>query len=168
MRDHVTVIPSDSLIIVNRQPLRFAFTAPDTLHALQWREGKGHIEFTGETQNNPLKGEEEYQREVAPFVALWEAEKARMDEEAAQVAYEAANPPAEVVGAAIRAERDARIAATDYLMLPDYPLAAGAREAWAIYRTALRDITEQDGFPWTGPDSAPWPARPEGTAAQCA
>lgn len=58
---------------------------------------------------------------------------------------------------AIRAERDALIAATDYLMMPDYPISDAVREAVRVYRQALRDVTEQGGFP----DVVEWPDKPK-------
>mgnify|MGYP001329868846 CR=1 FL=1 len=65
------------------------------------------------------------------------------------------------MGAVIRAERDKRIGATDYLLMPDYPLAAESLAAVKTYRQALRDLPAQEGFPWAGEISAvPWPAMP--------
>lgn len=63
--------------------------------------------------------------------------------------------------AAVRSERDTRIAATDYLAMPDYPAPdESTRASWLAYRQALRDITKAEGFPWTGVASTPWPAPP--------
>ena len=45
---------------------------------------------------------------------------------------------------AARAKRDAMIKETDFYVLPDYP---NAPRGIAEYRQALRDITEQPGFP---------------------
>ena len=45
---------------------------------------------------------------------------------------------------AARAKRDALIKETDFYVLPDYP---NAPPGIAEYRQALRDITEQPGFP---------------------
>lgn len=45
----------------------------------------------------------------------------------------------------IRKERDERIAATDWMMLPDAKVAD--LEAVKEYRQKLRDITKQSGFP---------------------
>ena len=53
----------------------------------------------------------------------------------------------------VRAERDALLAATDWMALSDVTMS----EAWATYRQALRDITSQEGFP----ASVDWPAKPE-------
>ncbi|PLX65997.1 MAG: hypothetical protein C0602_12755 [Denitrovibrio sp.] len=46
----------------------------------------------------------------------------------------------------VRAERDRLLKETDYLMMPDYPIAD--KTALQTYRQALRDITEQTGFPF--------------------
>lgn len=45
---------------------------------------------------------------------------------------------------AARAKRDALIKETDFYMLPDYPTVP---QGVVEYRQALRDITEQPGFP---------------------
>ena len=78
MYQHVTVVPADKIIIVEGMALRFNFAAPDGLHAIQWHEGSGHIEWTDDI-NHPLTPDD-YEADVAPFVALWEAEKARLEE----------------------------------------------------------------------------------------
>lgn len=63
--------------------------------------------------------------------------------------------------AALRAERDRRIAATDYLVMPDYPLEDDRRALVIAYRQALRDLPAQDGAPWDGGgELAPWPEMP--------
>ena len=80
MRQSVTVVPGDGLIAVDGIPLWFAFEAPATLHALQWHGGAGEMEWTND-MNHPLTPAD-YAEDVAPFVALWEAEKARLEAEA--------------------------------------------------------------------------------------
>ena len=56
----------------------------------------------------------------------------------------------ESLAKAVRAKRDALIKETDFYMLPDYP---NAPHGIAEYRQALRDITDQPGFP----HSIQWP-----------
>lgn len=61
----------------------------------------------------------------------------------------------------LRASRDAKLTATDYLMTPDYPLPDEQRQAVVTYRTALRDLPAQEGAPWDGGGSqTPWPEAP--------
>lgn len=53
----------------------------------------------------------------------------------------------------VRAERDRRLAASDWTQLPDVPLAT--KEMWANYRQALRDVTLQPD-----PFNIVWPMAP--------
>ena len=63
--------------------------------------------------------------------------------------------------AALRAARDARLAATDKMLLPDYPISVDALAGVKTYRAALRDLPDQPGAPWDGGGTAtPWPAAP--------
>lgn len=120
MRQHVTVVPSDSLIIVDGVPLRFDFSAPAGLHALQWRDGGGHMEWADDL-NHPLSGPELYAEEVAPYVALWEAEKARLERENAEAEAERnsfANVRARAVEAVDAATSAAILAGFDYEIDP--------------------------------------------------
>ena len=83
---HVTVVPTDKLIIVNGQALRFDFElveGHEHMHALQYNgtTEQGHIEFTDD-YNHALDASL-YDEEVKPYVDAWEAEKARLDAEAA-------------------------------------------------------------------------------------
>ena len=52
--------------------------------------------------------------------------------------------------------------ATDYLVMPDYPLDTAKLEEIKAYRQALRDLPQQLGFPWGGPQDpeCPWPVMP--------
>lgn len=53
----------------------------------------------------------------------------------------------------IRLERNGRLASCDWTQLPDAPV---DKAAWASYRQQLRDISSQEGFPWT----IIWPDQP--------
>ena len=56
--------------------------------------------------------------------------------------------------AAVRADRNAKLSASDWTQVADAPV---DKAAWATYRQALRDISGQAGFPWT----ITWPTQPE-------
>ena len=163
----VTVVPGDRLIIVDGEAIVFESPfsvqphGPGEMHALQWNGTSGHIEW--EDDYNWVLEAEAYEEEVAPYVALWQAEAARREKVAAEA--EAARLAEYNSSAArferLRAERDRRIAATDYLLMPDYPLAENSRAAVQSYRQALRDLPTQEGAPWDGGGEAtPWPAMP--------
>jgi hypothetical protein len=59
---------------------------------------------------------------------------------------------------AARIIRQAALADSDWTQLSDVNV---DKAAWATYRQALRDITDQPGFP----DDIIWPAKPEETQA---
>lgn len=67
-------------------------------------------------------------------------------------------PNAEKQAAQVRAKRDAMIAASDWVVARCYEVGVAVPEEWRLYRTALRDITEQAGFP----ANVTWPTAPEG------
>lgn len=77
----VTIVPVDNVILVNGIHLQLDFKpieGHEQVHAIQWHDGKGVIEFSDYTGRDA-----DYETDVAPYVALWEAEKARLDAEAA-------------------------------------------------------------------------------------
>lgn len=66
-------------------------------------------------------------------------------------------PTDEEVAEQVRAERDRRIAETDWYMMPDYPADPETLEVVKSYRKDLRDITLQSGFP----RAFKWPVMPK-------
>ena len=53
----------------------------------------------------------------------------------------------------VRTERDQLLTASDWTQVADAPV---DQAAWATYRQALRDVSEQEGFP----HSVVWPKKP--------
>jgi len=53
----------------------------------------------------------------------------------------------------VRNQRNQLLKETDWTALNDVP----PNQAWVEYRQALRDITEQEGFP----EGVVWPVKPE-------
>ena len=62
--------------------------------------------------------------------------------------------PDEEKAGQVRAERNGLLTASDWTQVADAPV---DKAAWATYRQALRDVTGQEGFPWT----IDWPTQPE-------
>lgn len=73
------------------------------------------------------------------------------------VAGHAPMMPQEEAVTQVRAERDRRLAETDWYMMPDYPADPETLEVVKNYRKALRDITLQSGFP----RDVEWPVMPK-------
>ena len=74
----------------------------------------------------------------------WTATPRTADDLAARLAQQAA---------AVRADRNARLAATDWTQIAD---STADKPAWSTYRQTLRDITAQAGFP----QNVSWPQKP--------
>ncbi len=55
----------------------------------------------------------------------------------------------------VRSERNAKLAESDWTQLADAPVSNIQAQAWATYRQALRDITDQ-----TDPFNIVWPDKP--------
>lgn len=56
-----------------------------------------------------------------------------------------------------RVTRTRLLALSDWTQVADSPLSQETRAAWATYRQALRDISQQEGFPHT----ITWPTQPQ-------
>ena len=65
-----------------------------------------------------------------------------------------APPTSEKLAEMIRAERNNRLASTDWTQLPDVP--QSTKNVWSAYRQELRDITLQSDFP----QNVVWPQPP--------
>ena len=120
---------------------------------LQARDGEAVIEGLASGLQHYVKDGEIH--ELPPKPAPW------LTFDAATGAWLDLRSPEEVdaasaeAWAALRAERDRRLAASDWTQLPD---ATVNRDAWAAYRSALRALPEITSDPL----SPLWPAPPEG------
>lgn len=56
----------------------------------------------------------------------------------------------------VRNQRTSLLFSTDIYMLSDYPISEEKRNEFKIYRQALRDVPQQEGFP----DNIVWPEKP--------
>lgn len=69
-------------------------------------------------------------------------------------------PPPDTEGEVerVRAKRNTLLVESDVMVLPDRwaVMSSEQQTTWAAYRQALRDITDQAGFPW----AVEWPTQP--------
>ena len=102
----VTIVPADSLVIVDGRGLDVSLTLPGHVHAIQWDGRTGWVEHNDDTPNTPVT-QAEYDALVVPALAAWES---------ARVAADAPPPPLTLEQAktaklvAIRAGHDAALA----------------------------------------------------------
>ena len=68
-----------------------------------------------------------------------------------EAAYKAAKDAEQAKS--VRTSRGEKLKDSDWTQLADAPV---DQAAWAVYRQALRDVTAQEGFPWT----IEWPVAP--------
>jgi len=62
----------------------------------------------------------------------------------------------ETVAKEVRSKRDKLLNETDWTQMTDTALSAQKQEEYRIYRQALRDVPEQEGFPY----EIEWPLKP--------
>lgn len=62
----------------------------------------------------------------------------------------------EEVAQRVRSIRDVLLASSDWIVVKAYESGTPVPDAWVSYRQALRDITEQAGFPY----EVTWPTKP--------
>ena len=98
---HVTVVAADKLVLVDGVALTLPeFVFDESLHAIQFDGTNGQIEFI--TTDSGISTAPATALEVQPYVEAWQAEKARLD-------AEAAIPPAPVTFAEAKAAKQAEI-----------------------------------------------------------
>ena len=72
MYNDVTIIMPDKSVSVDGTGV--VIDSVDTsIHAIQWHNGSGHVEFSDElTPNLIIQGQEDYEKYVRPYVQMWE------------------------------------------------------------------------------------------------
>ena len=83
---------------------------------------------------------------------VWTVSRVAVAKDQAQIDNETAQAAANV-----RADRDKRIAETDWMVIKHLELNENIPGVWEVYRQALRDVPAQAGFPW----DVNWPTKPE-------
>jgi|JYMV01.1.fsa_nt_gi hypothetical protein len=124
---NVCVITEDKMIQVDGEALNFDFTIDSNIHAIQWSETEGHIEFKDGTPNEDIT-------DFAPYQSLIDAhnaEKQRIVDGGLNgiVSFEE-----------LRLERDRLLSGTDWRVLLDYQ--GSKQQMWVDYRQALRDLPQ--------------------------
>lgn len=105
----------------------------------QYSQGAGVEEIAGKWYTKYILGPVFTDNEEATAVEQEAAYKAAKDAEQAK---------------SVRTTRGEKLKECDWTQVLDAPV---DQTAWAAYRQALRDVTAQEGFPWT----IIWPTQPE-------
>ena len=83
MNSNITIIPSDYMVSIDGEALHLDFTIDPSIHAIQWKNGAGEIEYVDASkQNLKLKSSADYNKYIKSYVDLWNDEKERKEVEA--------------------------------------------------------------------------------------
>lgn len=130
------------------------------IYSICWYGASGEYDYDDGTMPISI-GESDFITYVQPYVTAWE--EARIQSEKDQAADEAAEyartHSVEALSAKFRRARDKKLSKTDFYFQPDYPaISEENMKRVQAYRTALRDMTTWEGFPWDGGgEETPWP-----------
>jgi len=102
----VTIVPADSLVIVDGRGLNVSLSLPGHVHAIQWDGRTGWVEHNDGTPNTPV-AQTEYDALVVPALAAWESARVTADAPPPPLTLEQAKA---AKLAAIRAGHDAALA----------------------------------------------------------
>ena len=146
----LTIVPEDRLIGIDgifyqdiQQDLSWI---PSNVHAVQWSDSSGEIEYNDGTPNEVISELGIYSQAQTDYNN--ETQRIVTEKEAAATAREAARDYWEE----LRIQRNQLLAETDYLALVDATLSADMR----TYRQKLRDLPSNT----SDPANPVWPTKP--------
>jgi hypothetical protein len=139
----LTIIADDKTVIIDG--IKFSnidlSSLPENVHAVQWYDDHGEIEFKGNVPNQDITNIDAYQE----IINAWNVRKYLVDNPPP--------PPDEIILNSVKFEVDMLLIGSDWAVLPDVPLAN--KDEWILYRQNLRDIR-------TNLTVDPvWPTKPE-------
>jgi hypothetical protein len=142
----ISAIPIDGTICIDGQcylDLDLSWMPVD-VHAIQWMDDHGEIEFIDTSPNRPIDKLGIFEKLIDVFNA--ETQRLKYEE-----AYR--------YGAILRENRNYLLNNCDWTQLPDAPLNLEQIEQWKIYRQKLRDLPENT----ENPREPVWPTPPSET-----
>jgi hypothetical protein len=157
----LTIIPSDKIICIDGQCIseiqQDLSWIPTNIHALQWYDTYGEVEYNDGSPNEKIEELGIYQQAVIDY----QNEIQRLEDE--KIAQEAASEAARDYWVELRIMRDQLLSNSDWTQIPDAPLTETQKTAWQTYRQQLRDLPEniQDPKPLVLDSShSDWPISP--------
>jgi hypothetical protein len=157
----LTIVPSDKTICIDGQCIleiqQDLSWIPTNIHALQWYDTYGEVEYNDGSPNEKIEELGIYQQAVIDY----QNEIQRLENE--KIAQEAASEAAKDYWAELRIMRDKLLSNSDWTQIPDAPLTETQKTTWQTYRQQLRDLPEniQDPKPLVLDSShSDWPISP--------
>ena len=150
----ITIIPSDNTIGIDGDFLlsiqQDISWIPENIHAVQWYNTWGEVEYTDGSPNERIEELGIYQQAVIDF----NNEKQRLEDE--KIAQAEAIEASRDYWKELRRLRDQKLTQCDWTQIADVPLAEEQKTAWATYRQALRDVPANT----EDPKNPVWPTAP--------
>lgn len=157
----LTIISSDKTICIDGQCIsgieQDLSWIPTNIHALQWYDTYGEVEYNDGSPNEKIEELGIYQQAVIDY----QNEIQRLENE--KIAKEAALEAARNYWDELRIMRDKLLSMSDWTQIPDAPLTETQKIVWQTYRQQLRDLPEniQDPKPLVLNSShSDWPISP--------
>lgn len=147
MSDRITIINNDdgtADVSLNGENVQNVPTTnlDESVHAVQWYGDHGEVEY------------KDHNEEITDFSDFNSVIKDREKELDRLIQEELDNEPSEEEKD--RRNRDLLLENTDWIVIKYLDLDEPIPQEWSDYRQALRDISEQDGFP----GNVDWPEEP--------
>ena len=146
----ITIIPSDKTIGIDGDFLlsiqQDISWVPENIHAFQWYNTWGEVEYTDDSPNERIEELGIYQQAVIDF----NNELKRIEDE--QKAQEASRDYWEE----LRSLRNQKLTQSDWTQVSDAPFTEEQKISWQSYRQALRDLPENT----EDPKNPVWPVAP--------
>jgi len=153
----LTIIPGDKYIAIDNNGLldiqQDLNWIPSNVHALQWYDTWGEVEYNDETPNERIENLGIFEQAVADF----NDEKKILQDELD--AIEAARDYWEE----LRVLRNQRLSDCDWTQMSDVPFTEEQKISWKNYRQLLRDLPESITDPKqlvVNPTDSNWPIKP--------
>lgn len=144
----VSIIPVDETIIIDGKSIKFDYSISDDIHAIQWKETEGEIEYKDINKpNEKITDFSDYQYLVGLYNL--EAQKIKDEETDTLAIWESS-------WERIHIKRNGLLSKCDWTQLPDVRLTIDEVNLWRVYRDALRDIT----INFVSPAKVIWPKPP--------
>lgn len=158
--DHITTVPEGWAMIPDdfTVPSSFPFVGIEAEEVTYTREVEVEKEVTKERDTGMVDEDgNPIMEQYTEMETITEEQEYTMMTVTAMTDGTLPEPDLAALEAEVRARRDKLLADTDWTQVLDAPISAESREAFRVYRQALRDITEQEGFP----TEVVWPELPE-------
>jgi hypothetical protein len=158
----LTIIPSDKTICIDEQCIlgiqQDLSWIPTDIHALQWYDTYGEVEYNDGSPNEKIEELGIYQQAVIDH----QNEIQRIEDE--KITAEIAAENARNYWKELRVIRNFNLQECDWTQIPDAPLSDTQKTEWQNYRQLLRNLPEniQDPKPLVLDSShSDWPTKPQ-------